>query len=156
MARLFEVKSADELLDAEFIAKWQERRAVDPRTRSVHRAILKQFIAEGGPIRASEFSPETIARLDEKDLVVVEGGQVRVAYPFSGVPTGFRVVLADGSERYAVCAIDALGIPVLLEQPAVIYSRCHHCREPLELGVNPDGPVSGRGVMVWVGERWDV
>jgi len=156
MSRLFDVKSADELLDDEFIAKWQERRAINPRTRSVHRAILKRFIAEGGPVEAAEFPAEAVARLDEKDLILVRDGQVKVAYPFSGTPTAFRVVPPDGRERYAVCAVDALGVPVLLDQPVMIHSRCHHCREPLELGVNPDGPVAGQDVVVWIGKRGDL
>jgi hypothetical protein len=156
LSRLFDVRSAAELLDAEFIAKWRERRAINPRTRSVHRAILKRFIVGGGPVDAAELPAEAIARLDAKDLILVEDGRVRVAYPFSSAPTPFRVVSADGRERYAVCAIDALGVPVLLDQPVMIHSRCHHCREPLELGVNPDGPVAGQGVMVWVGERGDI
>jgi hypothetical protein len=44
----FEIKKAEELLDAEFIAKWQDRRTIDPEARSVYRAILDRFIADGG------------------------------------------------------------------------------------------------------------
>lgn len=159
MTRLFEVKSAAELLDAEFIAKWQDRRTIDPEARSVYRAILDRFIADGGPVRVEDFPAEAraaVTRLDEKDLVLVQDGQVTVAYPFSITPTAFRVVPADRGERYAVCAIDALGVPVLLDQPVTIHSRCHHCREPLDLRVKPDGPVGDPDVMVWVGERGDI
>ena len=120
MSRSFQVKPADELPDPEFIAKWQDRRAIDPQARSVLRVILDRFIAGGGPVRVSELPAEVhgaIARLDEKDLILVQDGQVTVAYPFSSTPTAFRVVPADGRERYAVCAIDALGVPVLLGQP---------------------------------------
>jgi len=159
MTRLFEVKSAAELLDAEFIAKWQDRRTIDPEARQTYRAILGRFIADGGPVRVEEFPAETraaVTRLDEKDLILVQDGQVTVAYPFSSTPTAFRVVPPDGRQRYAVCAIDALGIPVLLDQLATIHSRCHHCREPLDLRVKPDGPVRDTDVMVWVGERGDI
>lgn len=155
----FEIKKADELLDAEFIAKWRDRQAVDSEARSALRTILDRFIAHGGPVKVAEFPTavrEAIARLDEKDLIFVQDGQVRVAYPFSSTPTAFRVVSADGGERYAVCAIDALGIPVLLGQPVTIHSRCHHCREPLDLRVRPNGPVGRSGVMVWIGERGDL
>lgn len=40
MGRAFEVKDAVELLDAEFIAKWQDRRALDPVARRALRVIL--------------------------------------------------------------------------------------------------------------------
>jgi hypothetical protein len=155
----FEIKKADELLDAEFIAKWEERRRIDPLARSALRTILDRFIAGGGPVTVSEFPAEAraaIARLDEKDLILVEDGQIRVAYPFSGTRTTFIVVLPDGRQRYAVCAIDALGIPAMLGQPVSIRSSCHHCGEPVELGVGPDGPVGSGEVMVWVGKRGDI
>lgn len=155
----FEIKKADELLDAEFIAKWRDRLALDPLRRSALRAILDRFVAAGGPVKVEEFPAEVqaaIARLDEKDLILVEDGQIRVAYPFSGAPTAFVVVLPDGRERYAVCAIDALGIPAMLGQLVSIRSSCHHCGEPMELDVAPDGPVGSGEVMVWVGKRGDI
>ncbi len=159
MSRLFQVKPAEELLDTEFLAKWQDRLTIDPEARSVYRAIMDRFIADGGPVGIEEFPAEAraaVSRLDEKDLILVRDGQVKVAYPFSSTPTAFRVVPADGRERYAVCAIDALGVPVLLDQPVMIHSRCHHCREPLELRVGPGGAVGAVEVMVWVGERGDI
>ena len=38
-----------------------------------------------------------------------QAGVIVALYPFSTVPTPVRVRL-DGAERYAMCAIDALGI----------------------------------------------
>ena len=167
MGRPFEVKGAAELLDSEFIAKWQDRRALDPLARTVLRTILERFIAAGVPLTVegvaavlAEHDPDevykAIARLDEKDLIVVQEGQVLVAYPFASRPTAFVVILPDGRERYAVCAIDALGIPAMLGDPVAIRSHCHHCREPVEIGAGPDGPTDGAEVMVWVGERGDL
>jgi hypothetical protein len=37
-----------------------------------------------------------------------------------------------------------------------VRARCHHCDEPLELRVEPAGPVGGDGVMAWVGDRGDL
>jgi len=167
MGGSFEVKRAEELLDAEFIAKWQDRKAIDPLARTVLRAILERFIAAGPPVTAEEVAGllrarepaevyKAIARLDEKDLILAQDGQVILAYPFSATPTAFQLVFADGRERYAVCAIDALGVPAMVDQPVTIRSRCHHCGEPLEIFARPDGPVGGAGIMVWVGERGDV
>lgn len=163
MAGSFEVKEAAELLDSGFVAKWQERRALDPLARTVLRTILQQFVESGGPVRGEELAMllpahdpgevnEAAARLDEKDLIVVQEGRVIAAYPLAGIPTAFTVVLPDGGERYAVCAIDALGIPAMLGQLVTIRSHCHHCREPLEIHAGPDGPIGGAEVMVWVGE----
>lgn len=167
MRKSFEIKSADELLDAEFIAKWQDRKAIDPLAREVLRVILDRFVVEGSPLGLEALSRhlqgrdpdeirEAVARLDQKDLILVQDGKVALAYPFAGRPTAFRVSLSDGRERYAVCAIDALGVPALLGEPVVIRSSCHHCGEPLAIHVRPDGPKGSAAVMVWVGERGDL
>jgi hypothetical protein len=164
MARPFDVKTAAELLDAGFLAKWEERRALDPLARTVLRTILDQFVASGGPVSFEtvaallrEQDParlsQAIARLDEKDLILVADEQVTLAYPFSGTPTAFKVVMPDGRERYAICAIDALGIPAMLGKPVTIRSRCHHCGAPLEIPTSPEGPIGNADVIVWVGER---
>ncbi len=55
-------------------------------------------------------------------------GTIRAAYPFSGVPTVHRVtLLADFAgdspiELYAMCALDALGIPLILRRDAFVTS----------------------------------
>ncbi|MBI2155096.1 MAG: alkylmercury lyase family protein [Candidatus Rokubacteria bacterium] len=167
MGGTFEVKRAEDLLDAEFIAKWRDRKSIDPLAREVLRTILDRFVENGGPLETEAVtrhlpgrSPgeiqEAIARLDQKDLILVQDGKVVLAYPFSAAPTAFRVMLGDGRGRYAVCAIDALGVSPMLGQLVRICSSCHHCGEPLEMVVRPDGPVERASIMVWVGERGDI
>lgn len=167
MGKLFEVKRAEDLLDAEFIAKWRDRRTLEPFTWTVLQAVLDQFVEAEGPVLVEALSGrlpahgftairEAVAQLDEKDLVVLHNGEIAVAYPFSGTPTAFRLVLPDARDRYAVCAIDALGVAPLLRQPTTIRSHCHHCREPLEIHVRPDGPAGPAEIMVWVGERGEI
>jgi len=167
LGRLFEIKRADELLDAEFLAKWQDRQALDQFAWEVLATILGRFVATGGPVtvegltallpgHALEEVSGAVARLDEKDLVLVRDGQILLAYPFAGSPTPFTVLMPGGGERYAVCAIDALGVPALLGEAVTIRSRCHHCGEALEIPARPEGPVGNPGVMVWVGERGEI
>jgi len=68
-----------------------------------------------------------------------DGETIRMAPPFSGVPTDHSVQI--GQQRYfANCAWDALGIPAALHAPAVVRSHCAESREPLELTVGVDGP----------------
>jgi len=96
---------------------------------------------------------DELTTLDESDLILLEEDEVRLAYPFSALPTPFVVRLEDGRERFACCAIDALGVAAMLEARIVIRSRCHHCGEPLELAVDAAGPLGAEQVMVWVGRR---
>ena len=94
--------------------------------------------------------------LDNDDLIRIRDGQIDVAYPFSASPTPFLVRLAGAKERYACCAMDALGIAPMVGQPVEIRSRCHHCTMPLEFSVSPDGPgTEAEGVMLWLGKRTD-
>lgn len=84
---------------------------------------------------------EAFARLRGQRVLVLEpdGESIRMAPPFSGVPTQHRVAAA-GLSYYANCAWDALGIPAALGKPATVYSRCEQSLEPLELEVGVDRP----------------
>jgi Alkylmercury lyase len=84
---------------------------------------------------------ESYARLRASRLLLLEadGATIRMAPPFSGVPTQHRVTV-DDKEYYANCAWDALGIPAALHRPGVVYSRCEQSLEPLRLQVDMDGP----------------
>jgi Alkylmercury lyase len=102
--------------------------------RNLYRWILRAFAEQGRPPAdrllavASSLGldlEQALARLAEEDLVHrgPPDGQIIVAYPFSGVPTAHRVRLDGGSDVYAMCAVDALGIPYMLGLPAEISSR---------------------------------
>jgi Alkylmercury lyase len=97
--------------------------------RQMHREILRAFLASGqAPHRdsiplAGGSRDEALRRLSEVDLVHLDpDGHVMVAYPFSGRPTGHLVQLDDGTVVSAMCAIDALGIPLMTRRDAVIVS----------------------------------
>jgi len=158
-----EIKTADELVDAALEARWAARRA--DRQGEVLQAVLRAFLAREGPVpvedieaalaaRSADMVRDALAALDAQDLILLRGGRIELAYPFSGIPTDFTVVFPDGRTRHACCAIDALGIASMLGTPIRIRSRCHDCRAPLELTAEPEGPgPEAAGIMVWVG-RW--
>lgn len=117
------------------------RQAELPRTaRQVHRAVLSAFLATGqAPHCADLRLPEGISaaeafdRLDEVDLVHLDHGRVSVAYPFSGRPTAHLVRLDDGAPMYAMCAIDALGIPLMTGRDGVIESVDPYDGQPVRV-----------------------
>lgn len=84
---------------------------------------------------------EVLAQLRARRVLVVDsdGESIRMAPPFSGIPTQHRVV-SNGISYFANCAWDALGIPAALHKPAMVYSRCEQSMEPLELSVSESGP----------------
>jgi mercuric reductase len=157
------IKTADELVDPALEARLGARRA--RRQDPVLQAILQLFLDRGGPIGAEAIAAAVpgrpreavlaaLADLDAEDLILLGDAGVELAYPFATGPNHFMVVLADGRLRYACCAIDALGIPPMIRQPAAIRSRCYHCEAPLDFPVDATGPGrAAEGVMVWIGER---
>ncbi|MGI9627409.1 MAG: organomercurial lyase [Longimicrobiales bacterium] len=81
------------------------------------------------------------ARLaDVRALVLeAEGTSIRMALPFSGVPTQ-HIVESEGIQYYANCAWDALGIPAALGRPATVRSSCAQSGDPLVLEIPGQEP----------------
>jgi Alkylmercury lyase len=145
-------------MDAAFLARWADRAALSPAARAALGEILDRFVADGAPIEIATLGhpAAAVAELDARDLVYVSDGRVVLAYPWSATPTAFVVVLADGRERWACCAIDALGVAAMLGETVTVRAGCHHCDERFELTVTPGGPADNAAVMAWVGERGDL
>jgi DNA-binding transcriptional MocR family regulator len=80
-------------------------------------------------------------RLAANRLLVLEpdARAIRMAPPFSGVPTQHRV-RADGLEYVANCAWDAFGILAALRRPGEVHSRCEQSHEPVRFEVGLEGP----------------
>lgn len=107
--------------------------ALGHSARQLHRVVLTSFSETGrAPWRAEleqwgrdhDIDPgAALSELTEGDLVVVdEYGEVRAAYPFSPVPTRHRVTWDGSADVYAMCAIDALGMSVMLDVPVTVTS----------------------------------
>ena len=82
-------------------------------------------------------------RLHAKRLILPEPGdptRIRMAPPFSGVPTSF-LVEANGKRYYANCVWDAYGIAAALHCDAVSHASDGHTGEPLTLEVKNNQPV---------------
>ena len=160
---MLQIRTAQDFIDRGR-ARRQRRRDI-ARRRGVLPHVLRLFVERAGPVSltalrraASGLTParlgRELTRLDTQDLILLQDGAVALAYPFSGLPTAFVVGLANGQERYACCAIDALGIAAMLRQRIDIRSRCHHCGESLALAADPTGAEpSAIDMMVWIGER---
>jgi len=123
---------------------------MDPDTRI--KVAIYAFTAERGRVPATaELAelvglavaelPPALARLRERRLLLLEadGVTIRMAPPFSGVPTQHRV-WSEGVEYFANCAWDALGVCAALRRPGEVRSRCEQSGAPLRLTVGREGP----------------
>src|SRR4030095_542238 len=84
---------------------------------------------------------EAYGRLRAQRVLVLEPDEVsiRMAPPFSGVPTQ-HVVIVDETKYFANCAWDSFGIPAALHRSGRVHSRCEQSREPLLLEIGLEGP----------------
>jgi hypothetical protein len=111
-----------------------------PQGGSIHRFILQTFARTGHSPTLEDIQREfALSSEAEANLRVVElerqgavhrnpgDRAIAHAYPFSDEPTSHRVQLAGGPQVYAMCAIDALGIPFMLNRDAEIRSACAQC-----------------------------
>jgi Alkylmercury lyase len=121
-----------------------------PAQTRLHQRVLRSFIGEAGATNEQlvawaeeeRVDPDQAYRvLAARDLVHRDpgSGNVAVAYPFSGMPTPHRVRLGTGSEVYAMCALDALGVAFMLDAPTDVVSRDPKTAESIEVSVRPHG-----------------
>jgi hypothetical protein len=120
------------------VAGWRENVAMvmeragtlTPAEQQLHHAILRAFPRLGGAPDAAWLAAHAVqagakvTELAAKDVIQLDpaSGVIVAAYPFSGVPTAHKVEIAGGMPVYAMCAIDALGIPFMLGVDAVVRS----------------------------------
>jgi alkylmercury lyase len=113
--------------------------------RGLHRAVLRRFLETGAPPTArwvrqaaadTGLDASAVDALSAADAVHVVNGIVAVAYPFSGTPTPHRVELDGLPAVYAMCAIDALGLPLMAGRDGRITSADPHDGTPVEVTVH--------------------
>ena len=81
-------------------------------------------------------------RLHAAHAVVVDatGDELRMANPFSAVPTAYRV-WSNEQWWFANCAWDAFGICAALDVDGRVETACADCGEPIEVDVVDRRPV---------------
>lgn len=116
--------------------------------------VYRVIVARGTPPRPDEVAAafgigvpdaqDVLERLHRTHALFLdpETRVIRMANPFSGVPTAFRVQ-ANGRSYWANCSWDAFGIPAALNADARIEARCDG-GEPVGITVS-DGEVHGNG-----------
>ncbi len=120
---------------------WQPRGMDDA---SVRFEIFRTFAERGGPPRPDELAAwaggevgarAALQRLHDAHAIVLdESGSIRMALPFSAVPTPHRVVANDRT-WWANCAWDALAIPAALGIDARIEATWLDTGEPIDLSI---------------------
>ena len=123
---------------------------MDDADLALRNATYTAFVRLGRAPTSAEVATETGRDVDDvrlgwrrlhdaHALVLDEAGEIRMANPFSGVPTPHQVE-ADGRSWYANCAWDAFGICAVLDVDGRIETTCPDCGEPIVVEVRDGRP----------------
>jgi hypothetical protein len=119
---------------------------MDERDLQLRRRTYAAFVELGRAPAPQELGDrdEIVAgwrRLHDAHALVLNpaADELRMANPFSAVPTSYRVEAA-GRWWYANCAWDAFGICAALRVDGVVETSCPDCGEPLRVGVHDRRP----------------
>jgi hypothetical protein len=146
-------------------SKWRKR--LSHEENAVRRFIFKEFpnlgraptkfeIAEALSMDGKEVD-RILKSLDDSDIIYMKDSEILAAYPFYSKPTNHKVLLHGGKRSlYAVCAIDALGIPFMYKRGVDIESKCAHCHDVIHIKIVDDRIVKHypEEVLVWIGLKY--
>ena len=125
---------------------------------TVRSAIYAAILERGLPPSAAEAAAtlgvranrvrDAYQRLNARHAIFLTPGtdDIRMAHPFSGVPTAFRVEVGDRG-YWANCAWDALGIPAALHADGRIEARLGGSGELIRLAVAGDRVTGWDGIV---------
>ncbi len=124
---------------------------MDDSDLRLRRLTYAMFVALGRAPTAAEVATEAGTdaasvqegwwRLHDAHALVMNHAtaEIRMANPFSAVPTPYRVE-AGGRSWYANCAWDAFGVCAALHADGRIETSCPDCGEPVQVDVVDERP----------------
>ncbi|HLZ05474.1 MAG TPA: organomercurial lyase, partial [Bradyrhizobium sp.] len=127
----------------------------------VGRAPTIAALAERSGLSEPALRP-VLEELRRRDLLVLDGGRITGAYPFTDRDTGHRVTLGQTQVKTqvsAMCAVDALGIGAMTGRDIAIASRCRHCGAPIRIATRDRGralaDVEPAAAVMWQSVRYE-
>jgi len=89
------------------------------------RPVIVPSLAAATGLRPADVTA-ALAALHETGAIYLRDEAVVAAYPFALVPTAHRVAIGAVT-AYANCAVDALAVSPMADEPVEIASVCGHC-----------------------------
>ena len=149
------VRTFDDVLPATFDALARggiaaSQAGLPVAVRLFHHHLLRMFLQNGRPPTAGALTAparrlgldphDALALLAEADLVHTDstGSRVVIAYPLSGRPSPHQVIMGSGVTLAAMCAVDALGIPIMAGDTATISSADPSTGQPIRIHCDND------------------
>ncbi len=110
--------------------------------------------------RSAEDILQVLEGLEAKDILLRRKGtqQIVSIYPLSLTATEHQIFLRDGTTLYAMCAVDALGMPNMFNRDAMIISQCEWCKEKINIEVR-NGEIAAKShpnILIWNAEEVEI
>jgi len=103
--------------------------------------------------KSDDYIIRTLDELQKKDILLRKGGTQEIVsiYPFSLTPTEHQIILENEKRLFAMCAVDALGMPIMFNKKAKIISQCKKCKQEITIEVKSEkiAWVSHPNIMIW-------
>ena len=105
------------------------QKSLEPSMQELHRDILRSYVTHGRSLNRDELlarvnNIDTVVEiLSSKDLVDFSQGEPIGAYPFT-MEDREHIVHINNHTLHCMCALDALSVSSMFDQPAVIDSQC--------------------------------
>jgi len=108
-------------------------------------------------IKPEDHIVRALRELENKDLLLRKRGTQEIVsiYPLSLIPTRHQISLEDGKKLFAMCAVDALGVPIMFSKDIKILSQCKKCKQKLTIEIINDEIVrmSHFDTVIWSPKR---
>ncbi len=143
------------------VAMWGPLTASERRVR---KALLELILRTGrdpglkalaSRLEISESAAaKLLSALEQKGCLIRDqrSNMITAAYPLSIRPTHYRLTLKDkDQQRYAMCAIDALGVGPLFGVAVIVDAACPHCGRSIRIQIEESQivAVTPARVVVW-------
>lgn len=142
-------------------------RGLSENEDSVRRTILESFPKLGRAPTVDETSiaikipvDETTSifeQLNDNDIIYLKPGTHKIegAYPFSNSKTRYGVTIEGKGSCFAMCAIDALGVPYMFDSDTTFDSSCARCDRDIHIEIKNGAIVAETRpkVVVWAGTK---
>jgi hypothetical protein len=130
--------------------------ALSASARTFHRMVLRAFLNAGHAPTLAELRPaagligigleHVLSELVIHDVIQrATDGTLEVVYPFSSRPTPHLVQIEEAPPVFAMCVIDALGLPFMVGRPAIIATQDPTDATPITIAIEP-----ASGVHTWL------
>ncbi|WP_018950911.1 organomercurial lyase [Thioalkalivibrio sp. AKL12] len=125
----------------------QRLRDAPEAVRAAYLEVLERWRQRGRPPEARELDIRALERLAALDAVAHQA-QGLGCYPYSAAPERITVSVAGRGPVAAMCAIDALAIPMLSGAHSQLEAACSHCGAALSLESGPTAVADTASVWV--------